>query len=102
MHFKAKINVLGSDHEPNHVSMKIIFGIMAFFATLIFESYSANLISILLVNKVNHPFTSYYSLYYETDYKVAYIGGTNIDELFQVNNNLHIQSTKKYLSYFTT
>ena len=83
--------------------MKVIFGIMAFFATLIFESYSANLISILLVNKVNHPFTSYYSLYYGTDYKVAYIGGTNIDELFQVNNNLHIQSTKNiFLFHYIT
>ena len=59
-------------------------GTMAFFATLIFAYYSATLISILMVTKVNPPFDSYNSLY-KTDYGFGYISGTSIDEFFQVS-----------------
>ena len=76
----------GSFHEPDNISSKTILGIMAYFATIIFAAYSANLISILMVEKVEVPFNSYHSLYYQTNYQVGGKIGSAYENIFKVSS----------------
>ena len=61
---------------------------MAFFATITFEAYCANLIAILLNTKVTLPFDSWNNLYHDTDYTIGYVEGTFLDESFKNGNEI--------------
>ena len=82
-----------SPYEPTSISMRILLGTIAYLSMVNFTAYSADLISAQMTAKVDFPFNSYHSFYYDTNYKFGQVSGTNFDELFQVNSpNLKIHS----------
>ena len=80
--------ISGSPHEPNCLPIKMILGIVSYFATLIFAAYSAVLISILLDSDLDLPFWNYYSLLHQSDYKVGCESGVVFESYFQVRTTI--------------
>ena len=92
----------GSPYEPNSITMKILLGIIAFLSVVMFASYSANLISVLLIVNIEFPFNSYHSFYYDSNYEFGHVSGSSFDELFQVSMEncssfSHLKSSAMYV-----
>ena len=82
--FLALVFQKASPYEPISISMRILLGTMAYLSMINFTAYSADLISVQMTAKVDYPFNSYHSFYYDTNYKFGQVSGTNFVELFQV------------------
>ena len=82
-----------------------MLGIMAFLSVVIFASYSANLISMLLTVNVEFPFNNYHSFYYDSNYEFGHVSGSSFDELFQVSMEncssfSQLKSSAMYIAIF--
>ncbi len=76
----------GTPHEPKRVGSRIVFVILFLFGVVIVASYSASLTSFLAVQKIKMPFTDLESMYYETDYKIAFIRSSAAESFWKVQS----------------
>ena len=72
----------GMSDVPVKIYAKIIFVIMLMISFVLNSAYTANLISFLAAKKIFIPFHDIPSLFYDTDFEVGAIYGTNIHDYF--------------------
>ena len=94
---------LGNLYESHQLAITFIVGLFGFFSMIMYQTYCANLISIILNRKVLPPFNSWDTLYDRSEYTIGYVEGTFLDEFLKVWMNTWVilfkHFTKSTLTY---
>ena len=70
----------GMDQEPNNLSSRMSFLAIFFTSLVVYAKYSAALTAFLAIKKLQMPFDNLLEMYLNTDYKIAFLDQTVLNE----------------------
>ena len=68
------------DQEPNNLSSRISFLAIFFTSLVVYAKYGAALTAFLAIKKLQMPFDNLLEMYLNTDYKIAFLDQTVLNE----------------------